>query len=69
MTFNEILPIINVFGVIAGAVWSVAKINSAITLLNSSVHRLEEAVDKMDNRLGDHEHRLSQLEATTTVAS
>ena len=27
------------------------------------------AVDKMDNRLGDHEHRLSQLEATSTVAS
>lgn len=64
MTFNDILPIINVFGVIAGAVWSVAKISSAITLLNSSVHRLEEAVDKLDSRMIDHEHRLTSLETT-----
>ena len=65
MTFNDILPIINVFGVIAGAVWSVAKISSAITLLNSSVGRLEEAVEKMNNKLDEHENRLSYLEADT----
>jgi|TARA_A100001015_G_C14595000_1_gene558208 prefoldin subunit 5 len=65
MTFNDILPIINVFGVIAGAVWSVAKISSAITLLNSSVGRLEDAVEKMNNKLDEHEHRLSHLEADT----
>lgn len=65
MTFNDILPIINVFGVIAGAVWSVAKISSAITLLNSSVGRLEDAVEKMNNKLDEHENRLSHLEADT----
>lgn len=64
MTFAEILPMLNVFGVVGGAIWCVAKISSAIALLNASVTRLEGAVSKMERRLTDHETRLSRLEVT-----
>jgi hypothetical protein len=64
MTFAEMMPIMNVFVLVAGAVWSVAKITAAVTTLTASVNRLEQSVDKMERRLCDHETRLSHLEAS-----
>jgi len=64
MTFADMVPIMNVFVVMSGAVWSVAKITAAVTTLTSSVNRLEQSVDKMERRLCDHETRLSHLEAS-----
>ena len=64
MTFAEMMPIMNVFVLVVGAVWSVAKITAAVTTLTASVNRLEQSVDKMERRLCDHETRLSHLEAS-----
>ena len=64
MTFADMMPIMNVFVLVAGAVWSVAKITAAVTTLTASVNRLEQSVDKMGRRLCDHETRLSHLEAS-----
>ena len=41
MTFEEALPVLNVIVLVAGAVWSVAKITAAVTTLTASVNRLE----------------------------
>ena len=64
MTFEDALPVLNVIVLVAGAVWSVAKITAAVTTLTASVNRLEQSVDKMERRLCDHETRLSHLEAS-----
>ncbi len=64
MTFADMMPIMNVFVLVGGAVWSVAKITAAVTTLTASVNRLEQSVDKMERRLCDHETRLSHLEAS-----
>ena len=64
MTFEDALPVLNVIVLVAGAVWSVAKITAAVTTLTASVNRLEQSVDKMERRQCDHETRLSHLEAS-----